>query len=142
MTPKKWSIAFGVLVAVIGYVIPLFFIFSMYVSLETTTSEMTMNIIGVFAMLGVVLGLVKLIKHRIKIRRELGFVVSPYVILLSYSMSAVSGIMLFTWFLSVVRGEIETLYHLMIIWSVCAVIAFVLKFVQLHFDILDKQLNP
>lgn len=142
MTPKKWSNVFGALIVVIGFVIPLFFIFSMYMSLETTTTKMALGIIGVFATVGIIFGLLKWLKKRIKIRQELGFKVSPYVILASHTFGSVSGVIVFTWFLSVVKGEIDTLFRLMIIWSVCAFLAFILKFVQVHFDILDKQQNP
>lgn len=103
---------------------------------------MTISIIGVFLGIGLLLALVKWLKRRIKNRKEMGFAVSPYTILVSNTIGGVVGIILFTWFLDTVKGEIETLFKTMLIWSVCAVIAFVLKFAQVHFDILDKQQNP
>lgn len=142
MTPKKWSRVFDLAILIIGFGIPLFFIFSFYVSLETTTPAMTISIIGVFLGIGLLLALVKWLKRRIKNRKEMGFAVSPYTILVSNTIGGVVGIILFTWFLDTVKGEIETLFKTMLIWSVCAVIAFVLKFAQVHFDILDKQQNP
>jgi len=134
MTPKKWSLLLGALIVAIGYAIPLFFIFSMYVSLETTTSAMSMQLVGVFASIFLVLGLLKWIKKRILIKRELGFSINPYVAILPHILPQLSGVLIFTWFLSVVKGEIQTLFNLMLIWSVCALLAFILKLVQLHFD--------
>ena len=124
----------GALIVAIGYAIPLFFIFSMYVSLETTTSAMSIQLVGVFASIFLVLGLLKWIKKRILIKRELGFTINPYVAILPHILPQLSGVLIFTWFLSVVKGEIQTLFNLMLIWSVCALLAFVLKLVQLHFD--------
>ena len=134
----------GALIVAIGYAIPLFFIFSMYVSLETTTSAMSIQLVGVFASIFLVLGLLKWIKKRILIKRELGFTINPYVAILPHILPQLSGVLIFTWFLSVVKGEIQTLFNLMLIWSVCALIAFVLKLVQLHFDKLANtpQANP
>lgn len=115
--------------------VPLFVIFTYYVSLETTTSTMTISIIGIFLAVGVFFGFIKLLKRRIKIKEKMGFKVSPYLILISVSLMPVIGVILFTLFLKSIQGSIDTLVYVMKIISICEVIAFGLKFWQLHFDI-------
>ena len=141
MTARTWSRIFDVLIVVVAFGIPLFTIFMMYVSMEETTSEMTISIVGVFLLLGVVFGIVKWLKRRITTRKEMGFNVSPYTIAIARNFGSVMSVVLFTTFLNTVKGEVETLVYVMIIWSVCALVSFILKLVQVHFDRLDLQQN-
>ena len=135
MTNKTKSKILGITIVLFAVFIPLFVIFTYYVSLETTTSNMTIGIIGIFLAVGVLFGAIKLIKKRIRFKKEAGLKVSPYVILLSDSLLGVIGVILFTLFLNSIQGSIDTLVYVMIIISVCEVVAFGLKFWQLHFDI-------
>jgi hypothetical protein len=141
MTARTWSRIFDVLIVVVAFGIPLFTIFMMYVSMEETTSEMTISIVGVFLLLGVVFGIVKWLKRRITTRKEMGFRVSPYTIAIARNLGGVMSVVLFTLFLDAVKGEVATLVYVMIIWSVCALVSFILKLVQVHFDKLDLQQN-
>ena len=137
MTDITKSKLLGIAVLVFAIVIPLFVVFTYYVTLETTTSTMTLGIIGIFIAIVIFFGLVKLIKRRIKIKVELGLKVSPYVILLSHTLMGVIGIICFTLFLNAIQGEIDTLVYVMKIITVCEVVAFGFKFWQLHFDIKE-----
>jgi len=135
MTDITKSKLLGIAVLVFAIVIPLFVVFTYYVSLETTTSDMTLGIIGIFVIVGIFFGFIRLIKRRIKLKQELGLKVSPYVILLSHTLLGLIGIICFTIFLNVIQDEISTLVTVMSIISGCVVVAFGLKFWQLRFDL-------
>lgn len=137
MTNKTKSKILGIVILLFVAIIPLFVIFTYYISLETTTSNMKASVIGIFLAVGVLIAVVKLIKRRIRVKKEIGLKVSPYVILLSNSLLGVIGVILFTLFLKSIQGSIGTLVYVMFIISVCEVIAFGLKFWQLHFDIKE-----
>lgn len=135
MTNKNWSILFGVLVIVFSFVIPLIVVLTTYVSLETTTSEMTMSILGIVLATSLFFGLIKLLKKRIAQRKEMGFTVSPYIILAANNTLGLIGTFLFTLFIYTVKGEIQTLWVVMVVITICETIAYILKYVQTHFDI-------
>jgi hypothetical protein len=135
MTNETRSKLLGIAVLLFAIIVPLFIVFTYYVSLEETTSHMTIGIIGIFVVIGIFFGLVKLIKRRIKLKTELKLKVSPYVILLSHTLMGLIGIICFTIFLNVIKGEIVTLVTVMTIISTCEVVAFGLKFWQLRFDL-------
>ncbi|MDD3086218.1 MAG: hypothetical protein PHD80_03935 [Candidatus ainarchaeum sp.] len=135
MTNAKWSKLIGVFVVVFAIIIPLATTFLSYISLEETTSAMSMNIIGVFVAIGVLIGAIKLIKKRIKMKKEIGLIVNPYLVSMPYLLPAVISPLLFTWLIWAIKAEINTLANVMVIISICAIIAFVLKLIQLHFDL-------
>jgi TRAP-type C4-dicarboxylate transport system permease large subunit len=134
MTNSTKSKIVGLFIGLFAIVLPLIIVFSMYMSLETTTSTMAINIIGVFLLLGIALGSLKLFKRRIKLRKEMGFIVSPYYIAFSYGYMSVVGAGLFTWFLFSVRDDVDKLAIVMALITICQVFAFALKFVQVYFD--------
>jgi hypothetical protein len=140
MTNLKWSKTIGALIVIFSLGIPLFVVFMMYMSLDETTSNVSMNILGVFVSIGLLLAFVRLIKRRIKIKKETGLPVSKYLITLQYALPPFVSTVLVTWFLYAVKGEIETLYIVMFIIAICEGIAFALKFLQMYFDI--KTLEP
>jgi hypothetical protein len=142
MTNETRSKLLGIAVLIFAIFVPLFVVFTYYVTLETTTSDMTLGIIGIFIAIGIFFGLVKLIKRRIKIKVELGLKVSPYVILLSHTLMGLVGIICFTLFLNAIQGEIDTLVYVMKIITLCEVVAFGLKFWQLHFDLKVVEDTP
>jgi len=143
MTSKKWSNLFGALVAVFTIAIPLAVVFGVYMSLETTTASKGLSILGVFLAIGILVGAVKLMKNRIKVKKEMGFEVSPYFVLTMHSLTPLISPALLTWFLWTIEDDVRQLKVVMFAISVCALIAFVLKFVQVRFDILVlREQNP
>jgi TRAP-type C4-dicarboxylate transport system permease large subunit len=134
MTNSTKSKIVGLFIGLFAIVLPLIIVFSMYMSLETTTSTMAINIIGVFLLLGIALGSLKLFKRRIKLRKEMGFIVSPYYIAFSFGYMSVVGAGLFTWFLFSVRDDVDKLAIVMALITICQAFAFALKFVQVYFD--------
>lgn len=135
MTNEKWSKLFGFLVITFSFLIPLFVIVTTYISLDTTTSYITIKIIGILLLLGVFFGIVKFIKKRIAVRKEMGLKVSAYTIMFSHYFMGLVGIILFTAFIYVTKAEIQTLWVVMFITSICQIISFILKIIQTHFDI-------
>jgi len=123
MTNTTKSKILGIAIIIVAIIIPLFVVFTYYVSLETTTSNMTLGIAGIFLVLFIFFGLIKLIKERIKLKQELELKVSPYVILLSHTLFGLIGIICFTIFLNVIQGEIDALVIVMIIISIFKVLA-------------------
>lgn len=144
MTNKSWSQLFGAFVILFSFVIPLAVTLVTYVSLETTTTKGTMSVIGVVIAVSLLFGLIKLGKKRIAQRKDMGFTVSPYIILALNNTFGLVGVILVAVFLNVVKGEIETLWTVMVIIALCETVAYILKFVQTHFDIktLAEQQNP
>ena len=135
MTNEKWSKLLGIFVIVFAIVIPLIITFWSYMSLEETTSNMSMNVIGVFVSIGILFGAIKLIKRRIKMKKEIGLKVNPYLVAMPYLLPAVTSPIIFTWLLFAIKSQIDTLAYVMVIISICGVIAFALKLFQLHFDL-------
>lgn len=137
MTNKHWSQLFGFFVILFAIVIPLIIVLTTYVTLETTTKEMTISVLGLVLLTAIFFGLMKLMKKRIKQRKEMGFKVSPYFILASNNTFGLVGVILFTAFLNAVKGEINTLWTVMVVITISEAIAYILKYVQVHFDIKD-----
>lgn len=135
MKNEKWSKLLGIFIVIFAIVIPLVVTFWSYMSLEETTSDMSMNVIGVFVSIGILFGAIKLIKRRIKMKKEIGLKVNPYLVAMPYLLPAVTSPILFTWLLFSVKSQIDTLAYVMAIISICGVIAFILKLFQLHFDL-------
>ena len=135
MTNEKWSKLLGTFVIVFAIVIPLIITFWSYMSLEETTSNMSMNVIGVFVSIGILFGAIKLIKRRIKMKKEIGLKVNPYLVAMPYLLPAVTSPIIFTWLLFSIKSQIDTLAYVMVVISICGVIAFALKLFQLHFDL-------
>jgi len=142
MTNKKWSYLFGILIFLFTFIIPLAIVFLMYMSLDSTDSNVSMNIIGVFICVGLLFGFIKLIDRDCVRRDKLHRNPVVWLINLKYWLPPLAGTVLFTWFIYAVKGEIQTLWIVMFITSICEFIAFVLKWPKEHFDRLIESPPP
>lgn len=141
MTNIKKSKIVGYVIAAFSIIIPLIITFLAYMSSKNTDSHMSMNLIGVFIGVGILFGAIKLIKRRIKIKKEIAESlgkpsnVSPYLIAMPYIITVPISMVLFTWFLWSIKSQIDTLLYVMVLIAICQFIAFGLKILQIHFDI-------
>ncbi len=134
MTSKTWSTIFGWLVFLFLFLIPVAITVSVYTTLETTTSQGTIRIIGILIIISLLFGAVRWGKKRIKERIEMGFKVSPYIIFAVNHTFGVIGLSLFTGFIYSVKGEIETLWTVLLFVTISEFIAYILGYIQIHFD--------
>ena len=68
-----------------------------------------MNVIGVlFVSIGILFGAIKLIKRRIKMKKEIGLKVNPYLVAMPYLLPAVTSPIIFTWLLFSIKSQIDT----------------------------------
>lgn len=134
MTAKKSSAILEACFWLFAIAVPLLVTFLFYMSLETTTSNMSLNIIGVFVVLGIVLGALKLVKKRMKTRKDNGFPVSKYLSTAIANLPWLAGTVLATWFFFAIKDEITKLSTVMVIISISEAVAFGLSIWQVHFD--------
>lgn len=134
MTAKKSSAILEICFWIFAILIPLVITFLFYMSLETTTSNMALNIIGVFVVLGIVLGSLKLVKKRIKTRKDNGFPVSQYLTVAIANLPWFAGTVLATWFFFAIKDEITRLSTVMVLISISEAVALGLSLWQVHFD--------
>jgi uncharacterized membrane protein len=127
----------GAFVILFSFIAPVVVTLMVYTTLETTTSEMTINTIGIVISVFLAFGLIKFVKKRIKQRQEMGFKVSPYIILASNNTFGIIGIILLTMFINAVKGEIQTLWVVLMVITLCEIVAYLLKYLQTYFDIKD-----
>lgn len=134
MTAKKSSAILEICFWIFAILVPVVITFLFYMSLETTTSDMSLNIIGVFVVLGIVLGALKLVKKRIKTRKDNGFEVSAYLTVAITNLPWLAGTILTTWFFFAIKGEITKLAIVMVLISISEAVAYGLSLWQVHFD--------
>jgi len=137
MTNKNWSNLIGSIIVIFSFVIPVVLTLLTYASLETTTTKTTINLLGLIILVTLSFALIKLIKKRIKQRQEMGFKVSPYIILASNNTFGIIGTILLLMFINAVKGEINTLYTVLMFITLSEVVAYFLKYLQTYFDIKD-----
>ena len=109
MTNEKWSKLLGAFCYRVRYRYSAYYTFWSYMSLEETTSNMSMNVIGVFVSIGILFGAIKLIKRRIKMKKEIGLKVNPYFLLLCLIFcQQLHRLIIFTWLLFSIKSQIDT----------------------------------
>jgi hypothetical protein len=139
MTNKLKSKLLGAAIIVFMFGIPAFVTFTTYVTLETTTSEVTASLIGIVVLGVLALVLIKWLKKRVRNKIDSGLIVSPYYILFLNNTFGLVLYVLFVWFIGAIRADIDVFYELLIIITICEIIAYGLKYWQTYYDILIKK---
>lgn len=131
----------GLSILFFAFIVPGFITFTTYASLESQeqSTEITVKLIGIVIILFLGIGILKWQKKRVRNKIDSGLKVSPYWILFLNNTFGLVLLSLFTWFIWAIKDEIQVFSKLLIVIIVCEVIAYGLKYLQTHFDILIKK---
>ena len=140
MTNNMKSKLTGIAILIFAFILPAFITFTTYATLETENStKITVNFIGIIVILFLALGMFKWQKKRVRNKVDGGLKVSPYWVLFLNNTFGLVLLSLFTWFIFSIKSEIDVFSKLLIVIIVCEIVAYGLKYLQTHFDILVKE---
>lgn len=130
----------GLAIILFAFILPAFITFSTYATLSDRDSskEITVKFIGIIVIFFLFFGLMKWLKKRTRNKIDSGLKVSPYWVLFINNTFGLVLLSLFTWFIFAIKDEIKVFANLLIVIIVCELIAYGLKYLQTHFDILVK----
>lgn len=130
----------GAAIILFGFALPIFITFTTYVTIDTATPEqitkITVNMLGILIVTALIFALIKWLKKRVRNKIDSGLKVSPYYVLFLNNTFGLILLVLFGWFIHVVKDEIAIFSKLLWVIVLCEIIAYGLKYWQTHFDIL------
>jgi len=132
----------GIAILFFAFILPAFITFTTYATVDNVnsdTTEITMNFIGIIIITSLFFGLIKWQKKRVRNKVDSGLKVSPYWILFLNNTFGLVLLVMFSWFIYTIKDDIVVFSNILIIIIVCELIAYGLKYLQTHFDILIKK---
>jgi len=136
MSNKLKSKITGVAIFLFAFVIPAFIVFTTYATVETVDKKVTLNLIGIILIVSLLFGLIRWLKKRVDNKVKSGLKVSPYWVLFLNNTFGLVLLGMFTWFIFSIKDDIQIFSNLLIVIIICEIIAYGLKYLQTHYDIL------